>query len=111
MAEALEKMGAPAEVIDAWRPSDVRQDDAEGEFEVFEQNREIFQVFMAAETQWRYVGLEGVPAGLDYAGVQASAAALDVAWNRDLLTGLKVMERAAVKALIDARGRSRGTGR
>ena len=48
-------------------------------------------MFVGCRTQWRYAGLSGVPAGLDYAGCRAVAAALGVRW-RAVFEGVQVME-------------------
>lgn len=91
-------MGAPGEVVDAWN-GEVEP------FAVFEENREIVELFIAADTQWRYAGANAVPAGLDYAGVRAAADAIGVAITPEVHSGLRVMERAATRALIELRGR------
>lgn len=64
-------------------------------------------MFLVSGTQWRFAGMDGVPAGLDYAGVRAAAEALGVAWGRALLDGLRIMEGAAVRRLIAVRRRQR----
>lgn len=60
-------------------------------------------LFLACGTQWRRAGMTGIPAGLDYAGVEAAARARGVAWTDDLLSRLRIMEGAALEAMADAR--------
>lgn len=48
-------------------------------------------MFAAAQTQWRYAGMEGVPTGLDYAGCRVVAAGLGVRW-RSVFGEVRVME-------------------
>lgn len=43
--------------------------------------------------------MTGIPAGLDYAGVEAAARALGIAWTEDLLTRIRTMEHAAIEAM------------
>ena len=61
------------------------------------------RVFAAAGTQWRRAGMTGVPTGLDYAGVEAAARAVGVAWTGALLEQLRIMESAALGVMNDAR--------
>ena len=61
------------------------------------------RVFAAVGTQWRRAGMTGVPTGLDYAGVEAAARAVGVAWTGALLDQLRVMEHAALGVMNDAR--------
>jgi len=44
------------------------------EFRLWSEHVDAARLFDAACTQWRYAGMEGVPTGLDYAGVRATGA-------------------------------------
>lgn len=63
------------------------------------ENLDAVRAFSAGGTQWRRAGMTGVATGLDYAGVEAAARALGVAWTAELLEKLGVMERAALEAM------------
>ena len=65
------------------------------------ENLDAVHVFAAAGTQWRRGGMTGVATGLDYAGVEATARALGIAWSRDLLEKLRTMESAALEAMAE----------
>jgi hypothetical protein len=39
--------------------------------ELWPENIPAVELYLAAETQWRHAGMNGVPTGLDYAGVRA----------------------------------------
>lgn len=47
--------------------------------------------------------MTGIPTGLDYAGVEAAARALGIAWTGELLDRLHVLETAALGVMHDAR--------
>lgn len=66
---------------------------------VLPENEDAVRVFRAAGTQWRRAGMTGVASGLDYAGVEAAARALAIAWTDDLLDRLRVMEAAAIEVM------------
>lgn len=42
------------------------------EYDLWPQNVPVWYVWLAVQTQWRYAGMDGVPTGLDYAGVRAA---------------------------------------
>ena len=67
------------------------------------ENEEAVLLFAAAGTQWRRAGMTGIPTGLDYAGVEATARAQGIAWTADLLSKLRTMEHAAIEAMASAR--------
>lgn len=100
MLEDLAFFGAPDSVMEEVR-ADVSAEDEP--LEVFEEHREVVELFVASGTQWRYAGLEALPAGLDYAGVRATAEAIGTPWERRLLDSLRVMEHAAIEALAERR--------
>lgn len=82
-------------------------------FAVWPENREVFEVFCAAATQWRTGGMDGHPTGLDYTAVRQVAFAHRVKWTAAFLSDLQVMESAALKVWADKRRRegSRKAGR
>lgn len=57
---------------------------------------------LASVTQWRYAGMAGVAMGLDYAGVAAAAAALDIPWDADLLGRVRTLEAEYIRAWSEA---------
>lgn len=66
-------------------------------------------LFFAAATQWRHAGLVGVPVGLDYAGVEAAARALGLAFDAATFGQIAEME-AEVVAVAVARERAQRSG-
>ena len=42
-----------------------------GAVELWPENVPAVLLYLACDTQWRYAGMNGVPVGLDYAGVRA----------------------------------------
>lgn len=63
------------------------------------ENWDAVRLFEAAGTQWRRAGMTGIPTGLDLAGAEATARALEIPWTADLLDRLATMERAALEAM------------
>jgi hypothetical protein len=82
-------------VVATWRPAP---------FELLEENRGAFELFLAADTQWRFAG--HAPVGLDFAAVRAIADLLGVALTPALFGALRVIEAEAVH-LLNARARRR----
>jgi len=66
-------------------------------FEVHDDCWPSFEVFLAADTQWR-VG-PGGPVGLDYQGVLAAMRFLGRRPTKELLMDLKAIEHAALAAM------------
>ena len=101
MAGDLAAFGAPDEVIAEWGEQAQPQDDT---FEVLAENWDAVCLFCAASTQWRHAGMAGVAVGLDYAGVEAVARALELGWTAGLLDKLRTLEAAALAALAETTG-------
>lgn len=77
-----------------------------GDFEVWAENWETLEAFLAVSTQWRLAPYGGGMsptmiywAGLDYSAVRAGLDAAGIAVTRELWTGLRLMEAAARKVL------------
>lgn len=65
----------------------------------------VLNAWFALQTQWRLS--DGLPTGLDYAGVSAALALREDkrARRRELFADLQVMERAALDAWAEKRAR------
>lgn len=109
MAEQLKAFGAPEEIVQAWTPRDIQVQDTNPDlFPVMEENWPAAQIFLASDTQWRTAGMDGTATGLDYAGVRAAAAAIDITLDADTFTRLRLMEVTALNALAERRRVLRG---
>ncbi|WP_025324505.1 DUF1799 domain-containing protein [Deferrisoma camini] len=62
-------------------------------------NREAWELFCAAATQWRRAGMEGIPTGLDYAAVDALRRAFGIRAGRDLWERIRVLEAEALRVM------------
>ncbi|MBF0165192.1 MAG: DUF1799 domain-containing protein [Magnetococcales bacterium] len=82
----------------------VRIDVREREFAVWQENADPARLFFACATQWRLAGMDGIPTGLDYAGVEAAARMSGVALTPELFAGVRIMESAAMDAWAEKRG-------
>ena len=56
-------------------------------------------LYLACDTQWRYAGLNGVPTGLDYAGVKAvmDLQALPQEDRQGLFADIQILERTQLQ--------------
>lgn len=76
-------------------------DDEEGHYQVWAENVDTIETFLALQTQWR-LGPMGGYLGLDYPGVQAALGMRGVrkpADRRRMFDDLQAMERAALAVL------------
>lgn len=90
-------MGAPSEVIAAFRADKERDQ----RFDVWPQNWNTAQAFLASATQWRVgVGMAGGGrTGFDYAGVVAGLEMAGLELSSDEWADFRHMEIAALNAL------------
>lgn len=58
----MQEFGAPPEVIEAAARNARTAED----FELFEDNEQSVRIFRSLATQWRFRGMDGLRAGLDY---------------------------------------------
>jgi hypothetical protein len=68
--------------------------------EIMPENWPALRVFLGLETQWRRAGLGGVAVGLDYGALPVVAGCLGIPTDADLLARLKVLEGAAISAMM-----------
>jgi len=94
--------GADQETIERWT-----SDPEPTSVPVLSCNWPAVRLFLAASTQWRRAGMAGLPAGLDYPAVATTAAWLGIAIDEDLLWRLRVLEAAALDALIERASKAR----
>jgi len=96
VAAQLARAGAPIEAIEAARAEEARARD----FEIYEENVEVVDVFTALGTQWRVAaGFAGAIAiGLDYAAIPPTLALMGIPPERhsEVFAGLRLMEAAAL---------------
>lgn len=76
--------------------------------ELWPENLPAVELYLAAETQWRHAGMNGVPTGLDYAGVRAlldlwplPAAPDPQAALQALFADLQTLEREHLRVVHD----------
>lgn len=68
------------------------------EYEVWPENWDALQLFLACSTQWRYSGMTGAPTGLDYTAVMAVLPMYsDV--PRDTMDRVRILEATALREL------------
>jgi len=85
-------MGAPEEIVVQL------EQDMGGDFEIWAENWETLQAFLAVSTQWRAFGRADGSVywqGLDYAGVTAGLTGMGITTTPQIWTGLRMMETAA----------------
>ena len=71
--------------------------DDEDTFEVWPDNWAAVQVFVACQTQWRWVGgMAAMRTGLDYTAVITTAGVLDVGDTAAVFDGVRILEAAAL---------------
>lgn len=81
------------------------------EFFVWEDNRAAAELFLALSTQWRTAGMDGVPTGLDYAAIPATARMRATKMTPALFADIRLMEHAALDAWAEQRRREPLPGR
>lgn len=74
-------------------------DEEDEEIEIWPENLETVDAFLACQTQWAINDFSGTFLGLRYADVAATLDMLGVADKRDVFWGLRVMEREALDVL------------
>lgn len=100
VTEDLECLGAPADVVAAAGEAAKAGSVA---MEILPANWRAVTLFVAAGSQWRFAGMDGVPTGLDYAGVEAAARMSGIEMSATLFARLRVMEGAALAAYGETR--------
>lgn len=74
-------------------------DEEDEEIEIWPQNLETVDAFLACQTQWSVSEMSGAYLGLRYADVAATLDMLGASDKRDVFWGLRVMEREALDIL------------
>lgn len=69
------------------------------EVEVWPENIETVEVFLACRTQWRRDAMNGALLGLRYADVAATLDMLAVGERKEVFEGIRVMEAEALEVL------------
>lgn len=69
---------------------------AQQHFEVWEENGEVLDVFLACETQWRHGSMTGRLIGLDYQGLRAALDLMEIKDKKQTFEDLRLMERAVI---------------
>ena len=72
----------------------LKLDEVDKDFEVWEENRQIVDMFMRMQTQWR-TSMSGA-VGLDYAPLEWLCRLYSVEDQQELFEGLQVMEYTAL---------------
>ncbi|MEW8660771.1 MAG: DUF1799 domain-containing protein [Candidatus Thiodiazotropha endolucinida] len=67
----------------------------EKDFDVLPENWDAAKLYQAIKTQWRISGMEGIPTGLDYAGVDVVMKRLG--FDDSVFEQLQVMENTALE--------------
>lgn len=71
--------------------------------EIMPENWDAMRLFVGMETQWRRAGMTGIATGLDYGALPVVAGALGLAVQEDLMGRLRLIENAALAALLERR--------
>jgi hypothetical protein len=74
-------------------------DEEDEEIDIWPENLETVDAFLACQTQWAVNDFSGVYLGLRYADVAAALDMLGVTDKRDVFWGMRVMEREALDVL------------
>lgn len=74
------------------------------EIEIWPDNLETVEAFLACRTQWQANGMNGQVHGLRYADVAATLDLLGVADRRAVFDGLRIMEAAALEVFSQKSG-------
>jgi len=69
------------------------------QFEVWEENEEVFDIFSQLSTQWRSDSMTGRVLGLDYPGINAVLDMLAVTDKKTVFKDIRAMEVAVIKEL------------
>ena len=85
----LKALGMPEDRLSA-----LELDEGDKDFEVWEENRDIVDMFMRMQTQWR-TSMSGA-VGLDYAALEWLCRLYPVDDQQELFEGLQVMEYTAL---------------
>jgi len=96
----LERWGAPAELLEAWRDN---RDEEDEPFDVHPEAWDAVRLLCGSATQWRTAGMSGLRVGLDYAGVAIVAQAHGIAIDAGLMARLQVVEVEALKVWAENR--------
>lgn len=102
VAQALEAIGAPPEVI-----AQARSQSGSDDFEVFEDNWETLQAFLDLDTSWTLapLGMGGsVRFGLPSTEIESTLRMLGIRGKarKKLFQNLRMMERAALEVIADS---------
>lgn len=79
------------------------EEETDDEIEIWPENLETVEAFLACRTQWVVGEMTNRMRGLRYADVAATLDLLDVTDRRDVFGGIRIMEAAALEAFA-ARG-------
>lgn len=72
------------------------------EIEIWPENLETVEVFLACSTQWEIGPMSGHPQGLRYADLAAAIDLMGVQDRAEVFMGVRVMERAALAEFVRA---------
>lgn len=102
MADDLEVLGAPPEIVAQWREAaKTKQSDGPKRLPIMARNWPAIEAFCVAGSQWRFA--DTVHAGLDYPGCEAAWRLARIDVTPATFAGVRRMEGAAMAALAEKR--------
>ncbi len=93
--------GATEEQISSWLDAAKQE---QKDFAVRPENWSAVKFFQTLSSQWR-LAANGLPYGLDYAGVETCARITKTELSPDLFADIQIMESAAVAVFLERRGK------
>lgn len=93
--------GATEEQISSWLHAAKQE---QKDFAVWPENWPAVKLFRAVSSQWR-IAANGLPYGLDYAGVEACARLSNITLSPALFEHIQIMENAAVQVFQEKRAK------
>lgn len=74
---------------------------ADEELEVPPDQHPAVILFFALDTQWRNAGMAGARTGIDYAAIEPTARALEIALTPAVMVDLQILEREALATWVE----------
>lgn len=108
MADDLERLGAPADLVARERAAAQAAETAHA-VDVWPENWPVVTLFFRLQTQWR-LGASGAT-GLDYHAARMVAETVGLTWDAFLLDDLQILESEALTAWAAARRQAEAKAR
>ena len=101
-AEVFRTMGAAEEQIEKYLASRQAMVEVEREpFELWPENEQALELFLAVFGSWRTRGMSGAPVGIDESAIHARMQVMQEPHNLELYDDVVAMGRAAAAELVE----------